>query len=348
MDKQTRIFMTGATGFIGSYILRTLIASGYRNIVALKRATSKMDLVKPVVDQVEWIEGDLLDTLMMYEVIKDVQVVVHAAAKVSFDRREDQKILKVNEEGTRNLVNASIEFGLEKFIHISSIAVFARRKDNQEIDENTGWDYQVPATDYAISKYKAEMEVWRAGAEGLPVAILNPSLVLGAGFWDSGSASLFKKVYDGLKFYPRGINGFVDVRDVATATLSLLEKSITSERFIISGENRSYQDLINLMAKGLNKDEPSIALNPFLRELALLRAWILRTVFRKNEVVSRGTLRNAQHAYFFDSSKSKETLGLQYRSLENTIEETCQLFMEAAREENLPAKYLEIRGPFSP
>ncbi|MCB0667960.1 MAG: NAD-dependent epimerase/dehydratase family protein [Saprospiraceae bacterium] len=342
MHKNDRILVTGATGFIGSYVLRTLIDKGYNNVVAMKREKSKMDLVQPVIDQVQWLDADLLDISSIEEIIKDIKAVVHAAAMVSFDRRDRQKIYKVNIEGTSNLVNCCLEHDIDKFIQVSSIAVFSRKGDKQEIDEQTNWDYHAPATDYAISKYKAEMEVWRAGAEGLPIAIINPSLVLGAGFWDSGSASLFKKNYDGLPFYPRGVNGFVDVRDVADAVILLLEKPIVNQRFVINGENLSYLEVSTMMAEALGRKPPHIALNPFLRELALFRAWILRNFFGREEVISRGTLRNAQRHFYFDSTKSREVLGLKYRPIRDTIQETCRLVNEAAKDDFQP-KYLPLK-----
>lgn len=341
MDKDARIMVTGATGFIGSYILRVLVEKGYRNVVALKRKSSRMDLVQPVVDQVQWIEADISDVLSLEEIMKDTGAVIHAAAMVSFNRKDQHKIYKINVEGTANLVNCCLEQKVEKFIQVSSIAVFSRRGEKQEINEDTQWDYHLPATDYAVSKYKAEMEVWRAGAEGLPVAIINPSLVLGAGFWESGSASLFIKNYRGIPFYPRGVNGFVDVRDVAEAAVILLERPIVNERFIISGENLSYREITGMMATAFNRRPPSIALNPLLQEIALLGAWFLRNILGRDEVISRGTLRNAQRSFYFDSSKSREMLGMNYRPISETIRETCRLVQEAA-DTGFSPKYLPL------
>ena len=341
MDKSSRILVTGATGFIGSYILRLLVDHAYENVIATKRKQSKMDLVVSVEEQVKWIELDLLDNPAIYEVIENVDVVIHAAAIVSFDKKDTSLLMRVNVEGTTNLVNACLEFGVKKFIHVSSIAVFSRKPGVQTIDEETTWDYQYPNTNYAISKYKSEMEVWRAGSEGLPMAIINPSLVLGSGFWEMGSASIFKKIYEELKFYPTGINGFVDVRDVAKAVVILLEKPIEYQRFIISGENRSYKDITGLMAAALGKKAPSIAMNGLIRELALIRAWILRRILGKSEVITRGTLRNAQGTFYFDNSKSREMLGLQYRPIENTIDESCRQFIDAA-ENDFGPRYLPL------
>ena len=341
MDKSSSILVTGATGFIGSYILRLLVDQGHENVLATRRKQSRMDLVDSVSGQVKWIELDLLDCPGVYELMERVDFVIHAAAIVSFDKKDTSQLLKVNVEGTTNLVNACLEFGVKKFIHVSSIAVFSRKPGAQTIDEETTWDYQYRNTNYAISKYKSEMEVWRAGSEGLPMAIINPSLVLGSGFWDAGSASIFRKIYEELKFYPTGINGFVDVRDVAKSVLILMEKPIVYERFIISGENRSYKDITGLMAKALDKKAPNIAMNTVLRELALVRAWTLRRIFGKSEVITRGTLRNAQGTFYFDNSKSKKMLGLQYRPIEETIEESCAQLMDAAKTDFSP-KYLPL------
>lgn len=330
MHKSSRILVTGATGFIGSYILRLLIDRGYTNVLAVRRPHSRMDLVVPVIEQVQWVEVDMLDCLGIYDLLKGVDAVIHAAAMVSFGRKDAGLLMKVNVEGTANLVNAALENQISKMVHVSSISVFSR-KSGLKIDEETGFDYNVPNTGYAISKYRAEMEVSRAGSEGLPVAIINPSLVLGSGFWDQGTASLFKRIYRYLNIYPKGINGFVDVRDVAEAAVLLLEKPIFNERFIISGENRSYRDVTSMIARELNRTPPSIPLNPVLRELALLRSWTMRLLGDK-EVVTRGNLINAQKETHFDTTKSREVLGLRYRPIETTIRESCAQLQEAARD----------------
>ncbi len=336
MDKTQRILVTGATGFIGSYILRSLIEQGYTNVVAMRRKGSRMDLVQPVINNVTWVEIDLLDCPGIYDLLKDIDGVIHSAAVVSFDRKDTASLLKINVEGTANLVNAALENQVKKLVHISSISVFSRKPGKQIIDEETSWDYNNPSTNYAISKYKAEMEVWRAGSEGLPMAILNPSLVLGSGFWELGSASLFKKIHDRLNFYPTGVNGFVDVRDVAEAAVRLLERPIFNERFIISAENRSYKDITAMIAHALTREPPKIPLNPFLRELALLRSWVLRRFLGHKEVITRGTLRNAQGMFYFDVTKSQEVLGMKYRSIDSTIMESCTQLLEAARDNFKP------------
>jgi len=341
MDKNKPILVTGGTGFIGSYILRRLVADGYTHITALRRADSRLDMVAPVVEKIKWIEGDLLDSYFLFEVLKGVHAVIHAGAMVSFSRKDEEQLMKVNVEGTANLVNACLENDVSRFIHISSIAVFSRGPGKEKFNEESSWDEDAKNTIYAISKYKAEIEVWRASSEGLPVAIVNPSLVVGSGFWDAGSASLFKTVYEGLRFYPTGINGFVDVRDVADASVSLLSSQVCNERLILNGENLSYKEVTQMMANAMGKRVPNVPMNWALRELALLQAKVLRFFGGKPQVITRGTLRNASQDCYYDAGKSVAKLNIKYRPISGTISETGKQLVEAAQDGFVP-KYLPL------
>lgn len=343
MDKQAKILVTGGTGFIGSYILRYLVNAGYTNLHALKRTTSDLSLLGTAKENVAWIDCDLLDTVRLFEVIEGVDGVIHSAAMVSFDPSDSAMLMKVNVEGTANVVNACLESGVRRFIHVSSIASFARKKDGGLIDESVEWEDGKSITGYARSKYYAEMEAWRGGSEGLSMAMINPALVLGAGFWQQGSPSMFKQISDGMRFYPTGSTGFVDVRDVALAAIILLENDVQNQRFIISAENLTFKSVFDQIADGLNKSRPSIALNSFLNEVAF---WVLkiRSLFTSQKPLTRATIKNSAALIGFNAEKSIQELGLNYRSVAKTIRETSALLSESVSESpgTLPSKYLSI------
>lgn len=188
------------------------------------------------------------------------------------------------------------------------------------------------------------MEVWRGGSEGLSIAIINPSLVLGSGFWDETSVSLFKTVHDKLPFYPEGVNGFVDVRDVAKAAIKLLSNGITNRRYIISGGNYTYREILEKIAIALNRQPPSIKLTKLIRELAILQLW-LKSIFDKNQkVITRETLQNASSYYHFENDRSIKDLGLKYRDVNETISETASQLLHAAKN-NFSPQYLAIHYP---
>jgi len=247
-----QVLVTGGTGFLGAYLLAYLVKKGYQ-IKAIKRKTSSMDLVKNIQHKIEWLEGDILDTPFLETAMKGVQQVYHAAAIVSFDPRDAAFMLKVNAEGTANLVNAALYEGVEKLVHVSSIAALGRKEFQPNINETAQWENSKENSNYAISKFKAECEVWRGMQEGLKIAILNPSVIIGAGNWKQGSCQLIQKVAKGLQFYPKGSTGFVDVRDVARAAILLMESDISGERYILNGANWSYQKFFTQTALALNQ-----------------------------------------------------------------------------------------------
>lgn len=235
--------------------------------------------------------------------------------------------MKVNVEGTANIVNLCIDNNIEKLIHVSSIAALGRSESGKTIDENSDWQDSDTNSYYAISKYLAEMEVWRGQSEGLSTVIINPSVILGAGFWDVGSSELFKKVYKGLRFFPTGTNGFVDVRDVAEMTIKLMEKNITGERFICSAKNVKLKELFTQMALHLNKKPPTIKLSTSLVAIASFILDFLSLFPGYNSNLTSQSVKNAYFDSIYDNSKSKEQLDFEYRPINQTIEETSKLFI---------------------
>ena len=251
-----RIFITGGTGFLGAYIIRELVAKGYR-VKAMRRSNALPHFIDPAVfEKVDWVQGDLFDLPALDEAMEDVDAVIHSAAKISFASREKKEMFKTNIEGTANIVNVAIDKEIKKLIYVSSVAALGRPKKNELINEGNPWDEIKPHSNYASSKYHAEMEVWRAMGEGLNATIVNPSTIIGYGDWNTGSCAIFKSVHDEFPWYTTGANGFVDVKDVARAVVLLMESDIRGERFLVSGENSSFRDLFNLIADGFSKKHP--------------------------------------------------------------------------------------------
>ena len=243
-----RIFMTGANGLLGSVIAQNLLSAGYP-LSAMRRASSSMDLLGPSASGISWIEADLMDISSYRDALENADIVIHAAAMVSFDKRDHARMMDINVRGTAELVDAALEAGIQHFIQISSIAAIGRVKDAGIIDEQTKWVDSDLNSQYAISKYQAELEVWRGGEEGLPFSIINPSVVLGMGDLQQSSAKLFKYVWDQKPFYTDAIVNYVDVEDVAEAVRLLVSKGPQNDRFIISAGDIPYKTLFGHMAK---------------------------------------------------------------------------------------------------
>jgi dihydroflavonol-4-reductase len=246
------ILVTGGTGMLGAHLLYKLTKSNSK-IRATKRKSSDLSMVerifsyfdndyKSLFEKIEWMEADILDPESILTVMKDVDFVYHSAAMVSFDPSDYDKLLHVNIKGTKNVVNAALEHGVKKFCHVSSTSALGDAINGESITEETFRNPKMKHSGYSISKYLSELEVWRGITEGLNAVIVNPSVVLGAGNWETGSPSIFSAVNDGMRFYTEGSMGYVDVVDVVEIMIRLMESEISGERYIVSAENISFKD----------------------------------------------------------------------------------------------------------
>ncbi|MFM7671518.1 MAG: SDR family NAD(P)-dependent oxidoreductase [Bacteroidota bacterium] len=328
MSKST-ILLTGATGFLGSYLLKELIENGH-TVRALYRTSKELPWIPAsILSQVNWVQGDVLDVVSLEEALKDVDTVIHSAAVVSFNRQERKRMYQVNVDGTANVVNMALEAGTRRFIHISSVAALGRTETESWVNEESKWEDNGVQTHYARSKFKAELHVWRGMAEGLEGLILNPSTILGYGDWSSGSCALFKQTRDGFPWYTEGVNGFVDVRDVARATRLAMEFSKTEERYLICAENWAFRELQQAIANGFEVKGPSRKATPLLLALAwrmaTLKGWLTGT----RPLLSKESARVGVSKTKFDNQKFlRDFPSFQYRALRDTIEEACQLYRQ--------------------
>jgi nucleoside-diphosphate-sugar epimerase len=221
---------------------------------------------------------------------------------------------------------------VQKLVHTSSIAAIGRTKERPQLDERSKWVQSSGNSQYAISKYLSEQEVWRGSAEGLSVAIVNPAIILGSGFWQLGSAKFFKQIDEGLKFSPVGRSGFVDVRDVAQFMLLLLESDVQGERYILNAENISYDQFFGMVAEALQAKKPPIRVTPLLAELAWRVEWLKEKLLGIDPIVTKETARSSVSNYFYGNEKSRSVFGFQYRPLADTIRETAAQYLEAKKD----------------
>jgi nucleoside-diphosphate-sugar epimerase len=263
------VLITGATGFLGSHLCCLLLKQGYR-VVALRRNSNPESLFNRVHEfyqlpsnyQPSWITGDILNVDDIIPALGGVSVVFHCAALVSFAQKDKQQLLEHNVVGTRNMVNACLKTGVKQFVYASSVAALGRATgDDDPITENSVWVESKYNSRYAISKYLAEQEVWRAQEEGLHVALVNPGIILGYGDSCSGSNKIYHMIKKGQSFYPVGSNGFVGVEDVAKMMLFLFEKNQWGKRFLCVAETIEYKKLFFQLCEAMGKKPPRIALN---------------------------------------------------------------------------------------
>ncbi len=326
MNKSTPLFITGATGFLGSYLLRELLDAGYEHLHALRRRHSSMALVGDVAERVKWYEGDVLDVDFLAEAMAGKEAIFHAAALVSFLPRDKNRLYEVNVSGTANVVNAALACGVKDFMHVSSVAALGRSKKGEPITEDTEWEDSGHNTHYACSKYLAELEVWRGREEGLRVGIVNPSIILGMGRPGEGTMGFFERMARGMIFYPPGTTGFVDVRDVARFMRMLYESGRRGERFILSGENMPYGKFFTLIARELGVRPPTRVVTPFMKELAWRLEWLRSKLMFRDPFLTRETANTAMNTWLYDNSRSLSLEGFSYTPVEETIAEVARRF----------------------
>ncbi|OWP83328.1 NAD-dependent epimerase [Flavobacterium davisii] len=321
------ILVTGATGLVGSHLILSLINSGEK-VKALFRTEKNKERVKKVLahyqkkeafDKINWVVGDILDIPSLELAFQDVTQVYHCAALVSFDPKEEDNLRKVNIQGTANVVNLCIDFGVQKLCYVSSIATLGDLKEHEKkITEATEWNPELSHSDYAISKYGAEMEVWRGYQEGLPIVIVNPGVILGPLFWREGSGTIYNKVASEIPFYTKGSTGFVSVDDVVCIMKKLMESTIVGQRFIVVSETKSYQEITNLIAAKLNVKKPTILIQSYALKLAYSFDWFLG-LFGKTSVLSKDMIRTLQTMNDYDHSKILKTFHFEFTSIENYL-----------------------------
>lgn len=328
------VLVTGATGLLGSQLLFDLLQYGYQ-VRAFRRNESDLSTVEYVfrnhpelLHRLEWMEGDVLDIFSLQDALKGIEHVYHCAAFVSFDPRDAGHMIRVNIKGTANVVNEALAAGVKKLCHVSSVAAINRIDSHQVIHEDIPWKRSRLHSNYAISKHGAEAEVWRAVAEGLQAVIVNPSIILGPGQWDRGSAAMFRSIYRGFPFYASGTSGFVDVRDVSGCMIKLMQSEINSDRFIISSENLSYRKVFGMIAKNFGKAQPRIKAGKILRGVAW-RLEVLRCRFTgAHPFITRETARSGGMKVAYSNKKIRHALMMDFIPVEQAVERTCRAFRE--------------------
>jgi nucleoside-diphosphate-sugar epimerase len=323
--------VTGANGFLGAYVVVALLKKGL-SVKALKRSSSDLSEFNYIaslelkdtpelINELEWVDADVLDVLSLDEAFQNEDFVFHCAADVSF-KGNLKSLLKTNAEGTANVVNACLKANVKKLVHVSSTAAIGRTDSNALITEKSMWREDDNNTAYAVSKHLAELEVWRGVEEGLNAVIVNPGIIIGSGDWSKGSCKLFLNIKNGFRFYTRGVNGFVWVKDVAKTMMELCFSDINAKRFLVVSENISYKQLFEGIAKNLNVKAPSIEIKlsyiPWLKWPLKVYSW-----YNRKTNLSAETLKTSvkQHRY---SNDAIIKTGFVFTPLEEVIEHTCR------------------------
>jgi dihydroflavonol-4-reductase len=331
------ILVTGASGLLGTHLLLSLVKKGYQVKALATNESSKLKALKifkaydtadeVLFEKVIWSYGSINDGEFLYELLEDVDYVYHCAAIVSFSPREIESMNHINIIGTETLVNMSLLRNVKKFCHVSSVAALGKNIDGSLVTEETHFVNSPQNSNYGISKYNAEREVWRASEEGLEVIIVNPSVILGPAEWNSGSSNMFSSSFKGLKYFSDGVTGFVDVRDVANIMMQLMESNIHHERFIICAENLPYSTVFNQMHDCFGRKRPHIKASKFLAAIVWRLEKFKSILFGGNPLITKETVDAAFQRVNFSNEKVKKTLNYKFSPIHESIETICKIFL---------------------
>lgn len=314
------ILVTGGSGLVGAELISQLLQQG-ENVIAIYHNSLLQDAGN---ENLVAIKCDIRDTSALEYAMKDVQQVYHCAGLVSFQPKNKMKLFEVNVQGTANVVNAAIDAGVKKLVYVSSVSALGRIRNEPMITEEMSWTEKNSNSEYGKSKFFGEMEVWRGTGEGLQAIVVNPSTILGAGDWDKGSSEIFKSAYNEFPWYSDGINGFVDVKDVARAMILLMNSEIINERFILNSENTSYKNVFTEIAKCFGKKPPVKKVTHFLSEMVWRWEAIGSRFSGKDPLVTRETTRTALASVYYDNAKVLKALpGFQFTPVYESITNTC-------------------------
>lgn len=323
-----KILITGINGLAGSFIAKRMLEAGHE-VFGLIRDDSDLSLLSKIQDKITFEKGDILDILNLEIAVSGKDWVIHCAGLVSFSPKDREKLFKINTEGTANVVNICLANNIKKLAFISSVAALGRHQKDQKnkfqtISEAQEWVDSPDNSNYAKSKYLAELEVWRGISEGLSAVIVNPSNILGEGDWNKSSTRLFKYVFDEHLFYTDGNLNYVDAVDLAIIVDKLLASEIENERYIVSGGAIPQIEMFGRMAQYFSKKPPKYKIDGTLISI-LWRLEAIKSFLLGNEpLITKETAKSAKRQILYDNSKIKRALNFEFQAVDKTLERVCK------------------------
>lgn len=326
------ILVTGGTGLVGSHLLFSLMnkglvvraihrnSSSFENVKKVFRYYTDDDNAEMLFNKIIWFNTSINDIPLLTQAFKDVTHVYHCAAYINFDTKNYEALKKTNVEGTANVVNLSIENNIKKLCHVSSIATLGSTIDGSLIDEEDYFNPEENNSVYSITKYDAEMEVWRGTQEGVDAVIVNPGVIFGSGFWETGSSVIINIGSRGIPIYTSGGVGVVDVLDVVNAMTQLMDSNIINERFILVGKNVNYKYLLTTLAVHFDKKPPRKPIAKWKLVVASNIDWFIHNIFRTKRKLQKTTVESLYTKSEYSGSKIEDKLAFKYTPFKDTLE----------------------------
>lgn len=320
-----KILVTGATGCIGSNLIIELIRQGY-NVRAFHRTSSNTITLKDV--NVEHVLGDILDRKSLHEAMLGCDTVFHTAALVTFWKRQRDEQFRINVLGTRNVIEACLDLGIEKLVHISTVAALGYRTDGQLIDERTEYNWGTRYS-YRYTKYLAELEVLKGGEKGLNATIVNPSIIIGPRDINSHGGTIVINIKRGhIPAYPKGGMNIVSVHDVVTGIMAAANSERSGERYILGGVNLTNKEVFELAAKVLGGKAPRIKAPTWLVKTAAKAFDIFGDLIGIKPLLTTDLAAAVGLYNWYSIEKAKRELGYQTTSIEDAMKEANDWYEE--------------------
>lgn len=320
--------ITGGTGLVGAHLLLFLLEKE-EQVRALYRSEQRLDKTRKLFEfyqkqelfsLIDWVKADITDTTSLDKAFEGITQVYHCAAYISLSS-SSKEMYKTNIEGTANIVNFCIDYGIKKLCYVSSIATIGTpQAPNHVATEETDWNPNADNTDYAISKYGGETEVFRGSQEGIEVVVVNPGIILGPEFWDSESARFFEEINKGMLFYTKGTTGFIAVTDVVRAMYELMKSEINIEKYILVGKNITFEDFLNQIATAIKAKKPSIYAKPWITKLASQTDFVISKLFFRQRMLTNSMSKAAHSTYMYSSEKIERELHFKFTDINEYIE----------------------------
>lgn len=314
-----KILVTGATGFIGSRLVKKLVATN-DHVFVLVRKSSDLSALSSVRDKIELVYGDITDLASVESAVKGMDYVYHTAGLTYMGDKRKEQLYRINVAGTRNILQSALAAGVKRVIHVSSITAVGIAYDKKPVDEKVTWNFEAIRLEYARTKHLAELEVATAVKQGLDCVIVNPAFVFGPGDLNFNAGRMIKDVYNRLlPFYPLGGICIIDVDIVAETIMAAMEKGRTGERYIIGGENITYKQLVDTISKVTGAPKVLLPLPFWLGKM--LKSFIDHYKIRNriSKLFNLTMFSVASEFLYFDSSKAIRELNMRQEPHENSI-----------------------------
>lgn len=312
------VVITGASGLLGTILIDQFVS---RNIAvkALYRRTIPVQQ-----NNVEWINADVRDVNRLTEIFRGATCVIHAAALVSFANRHKKKLTEVNVGGTANVVNACLNAEVKRLVHVSSVAALGKSPQQNLVSEESPWPGESTPSNYGLTKYLAELEVFRGEAEGLSVAVVNPSVVLTPANHQRSSGVIFQYIKNGGRFYTDGNINYVDARDVSEAIFRLYENKTLGGRYILNGGTLPWKSFFFEVATRFGTRPPSIRIPAGVTLFAASFEWLRSLIMGGDPLVTREAANLARQPASYSNSKAVNQLAMTFRDLKTTLDWCCK------------------------